>query len=235
MSKLRLPKGQMSESLPVAALLALSGGYMDAYTYTCRGQVFANAQTGNMIRFGIAFAEGRFAAAAPYLLAIMMFASGIFVADIIRRQDNAIEWLHWRQLSVLIEAAIMLIAAFIPQRLNFLANVMISFACGVQVQSFRSVCKNAMATTMCIGNMRSVMQNLCDYCFSRNPKSARRAGLYAAVIGLFVSGAVCGNFAVRAFGEYAIIASSILLLAAFIIMFKKEEEEEREMRNEKQK
>ncbi|WP_427189458.1 DUF1275 family protein [Parvimonas sp. G1604] len=39
---------QMSESIELAIFLALSGGLMDAYSYLLRGQVFANAQTGNM-------------------------------------------------------------------------------------------------------------------------------------------------------------------------------------------
>ena len=46
MKKLR---GQISESRRLAILLAVSGGFMDAYTYTFRGEVFANAQTGNII------------------------------------------------------------------------------------------------------------------------------------------------------------------------------------------
>ena len=40
---------QRSESFAAAALLALSGGLLDACTYLCRGGVFANAQTGNIV------------------------------------------------------------------------------------------------------------------------------------------------------------------------------------------
>ena len=42
--------GQMSDSFRAAVFIILSGGFQDAYTYFCRGEVFANAQTGN-IRF----------------------------------------------------------------------------------------------------------------------------------------------------------------------------------------
>ena len=41
----------MSESLLLGALLAVAGGFFDAYTYLCRGGVFANAQTGNIVLF----------------------------------------------------------------------------------------------------------------------------------------------------------------------------------------
>ncbi len=42
-------KKQMSDTIRVGLLLAIVGGFLDAYTYLCRGQVFANAQTGNMV------------------------------------------------------------------------------------------------------------------------------------------------------------------------------------------
>ena len=39
---------QRSESFPIGVLLALTGGFLDAYTYVSRGGVFANAQTGSI-------------------------------------------------------------------------------------------------------------------------------------------------------------------------------------------
>ena len=49
---------QMSESLPVGILLAASGGLMDAYSCLFRGEVFANAQTGNVLLFSIHLSKG---------------------------------------------------------------------------------------------------------------------------------------------------------------------------------
>ena len=42
---------QMSESFLTAAVLSISGGLQDVYTYVSRGEVFANAQTGNIVLF----------------------------------------------------------------------------------------------------------------------------------------------------------------------------------------
>ena len=53
--KLRLEKA--SESYLVGVLLAIAGGYLDVYTYICRGGVFANAQTGNIVLLGINVAD----------------------------------------------------------------------------------------------------------------------------------------------------------------------------------
>ena len=41
-----------TKALPVGVVLTLAGGFQDAYSYNCRGQVFANAQTGNIVLLG---------------------------------------------------------------------------------------------------------------------------------------------------------------------------------------
>ena len=50
--------GQMSESFLLGAILALAGGFLDAYTYIGRGGVFANAETGNIVLMGLELADG---------------------------------------------------------------------------------------------------------------------------------------------------------------------------------
>ena len=49
MTFLQKHHGQMSDSMLTAFFVILSGGLQDAYTYLCRGKVFANAQTGNIV------------------------------------------------------------------------------------------------------------------------------------------------------------------------------------------
>ena len=90
-------KKQYSESLRVGILLALTGGFLDAYTYLCRGKVFANAQTGNMVMFGISFLEGNIKDSFKYIVPIIAFAIGVFLAEIIRSKLLEHEKIHWRQ------------------------------------------------------------------------------------------------------------------------------------------
>lgn len=56
-------KTQMSESMALAVFLTLAGGFQDAYSYNCRGKVFANAQTGNLVLLGQNLAMGNWPAA----------------------------------------------------------------------------------------------------------------------------------------------------------------------------
>ena len=75
---------QMSESIELGIVLALAGGFMDAYSYMCRDGVFANAQTGNMLLLGINLSERNWGMALHYLFPVLAFAIGIALADVVR-------------------------------------------------------------------------------------------------------------------------------------------------------
>ena len=71
------PDQRGSRTFVTAVLLALTGGYLDAYTYFVRGKVFANAQTGNIIKLGIAIAQGNTEGIVGFLMPITAFCIGI--------------------------------------------------------------------------------------------------------------------------------------------------------------
>ncbi|EPX8801780.1 YoaK family protein [Listeria monocytogenes] len=208
---------QISESIGLGLLLALAGGFMDAYSYIERGQVFANAQTGNILLFGINLSEGNWAIAIQYFWPVVSFTVGIAISEVIHRRD--IRRLHWRQLSVLIEVVILIGVAFIPLDHNLIANSLISFVCGIQVESFRKMHGRGIATTMCIGNLRSATQNLCDYFEYQEKQYLRNSLLYFTVILSFIIGAVVGNFFIQLFAQYAILVCAFIQFIAFMMMF----------------
>ena len=72
---------QTSESFRLSAILSFSGGLQDAYTYNVRGQVFANAQTGNVVLMSQNFMEGNVDAGFQYMMPLLAFALGIFIAE----------------------------------------------------------------------------------------------------------------------------------------------------------
>ena len=72
---------QVSESFLLCALLTMTGGFLDVYTYITRGHVFANAQTGNVVLLGLNLAEGNIKEVAFYLFPIIAFALGILFTE----------------------------------------------------------------------------------------------------------------------------------------------------------
>lgn len=213
-------KQQMSETLFLVALLAVVGGFLDAYTYLTRGEVFANAQTGNMVLLAIDLARGNFTLAFRYLIPIFAFATGVLVAEAVRARFHTHPTFHWRQIVVAAEILILLAAAFTPRgpRDN-LINVSISFVCALQVESFRKIQGKAMATTMCTGNLRSGTELLFHFFQSGDKARFRPAFRYYSIILFFIAGASLGVWFTSLLEERAVLLCCGLLLIAFFAMF----------------
>lgn len=209
---------QMSESFILAISLAVVGGFLDAYTYCCRDQVFANAQTGNIVRLGITLANGEYAQTIRYFIPILAFCMGVMVAIYIRRKN--IFPLHWRQVILFLEAGIILMVAFIPVQpyFNIIANVLISFLCAMQAETFRKVLGKTFSSTMCTGNLRSGIENLYTAIAASDQKSLKNAARYFVIITLFAFGAFLGVLASNRFIEKAILFTLLPLAYAIWIM-----------------
>lgn len=218
------PHGQMSESLLTASFIILSGGLQDAYTYLCRGKVFANAQTGNIVLFSTYLFKGDWLHSRRYLVPVLAFMLGIFVAECFHRHYKYVEKVHWRQIIILAEIVLLFLVGFLPQEVNTIANAIVSFVCAMQVQTFRKVRGHAYASTMCIGNMRSGTEALCVYFHTRDREVLQKAMTYFGVIGLFAVGAGLGAVLTSVFAEQGIWVSCVLLTISFLIMFIREEE-----------
>lgn len=214
---------QMSDSYGLGILLALAGGYLDAYTYLLRGGVFANAQTGNIVLLGISLARQNWSRAGYYMVPILTFAAGVLVTELIRGRYQYASTLHWRQIILSVEILALVGVALLPLgQMDMLANVLVSFVCALQVQSFRKVDGNSMATTMCTGNLRSGTELLCRYWRTGERSLLRRAGEYYGIILAFVAGAAVGTLLSMSGDGWVVLAPVALLGAAFLLMFREE-------------
>ena len=216
--------GQMSESFLTAGLLSLSGGLQDAYTYLARGEVFANAQTGNIVLMSVRLFEGAWAQALRYLVPLTAFFLGVLAAELLHLRYKKMERFHWRLLVLLGEIVLLAAVGFFPGSWNLLANSAVSFACAMQVQAFRKVDGYAFASTMCIGNLRSGTESLCAWWKYGAPQARKKAGRYFGVIVLFGIGAGLGGVLLPYLGFGTIWISCALLTAAFVVMFAREEQ-----------
>lgn len=210
---------QISDSIRLGLLLAISGGFMDAYSYLFRGKVFANAQTGNLLLLGLSILEKEWSNCIKYLVPIMAFMVGVFLATSIHRKLMHQRKYHWRQIAILIEAIVLFGVAFIPQDLNLFANSLISLGCGIQIESFKKIHGLGASTTMCVGNLRAATSFISDYIYTKNIEDLKKGLLYLLVILFFVFGAIFGSVSIRVFGQSSILICSILLFLAFIFMF----------------
>ncbi len=220
----KIREKQMSENFILGIMLALTGGFLDAYTYITRGGVFANAQTGNIVLMGINIARGDFERVVHYVVPILAFALGILISEIIKATLKKSQHLHWRQLIVLAEIIILAICGFVPSgNGNTFVNVMVSFVCSLQVESFRVINGNTVATTMCTGNLRSGTELLFLGIEKKDKKIALRSLTYYGINLFFTLGAIVGAVATKFLDIKSILIASALLVIPFIMMFKPSE------------
>lgn len=218
--------GQMSDKFRSAVFIILSGGFQDAYTYCCRGGVFANAQTGNIVLMSAALFRGDWDNVLKYIVPVLSFLLGIAVAELVHVHYRKQEKIHWRQIVLIEEITLLFAVGFIPESLNPLANALVSFVCALQVQTFHKIHGQPYASTMCIGNMRSGMEALCAYFRSHDRETLERSLTYFGVIGVFAAGAGIGSLLSTAIGHGTIWVCCGLLAVSFGLMFIREKEEQ---------
>lgn len=212
---------QTSERFRICALLSFSGGLQDAYTYNVRGHVFANAQTGNVVLISQNLMTGNWRNALHYILPLMAFAAGVFIAERVEHRFKRGGKLHWRQIIIIMEIVMLFIVGFLPGKLDMAANILVSLSCAMQVQTFRTVHGFGYASTMCIGNLRSGTENLSVYLRDKDTDALFRALYFFGIIIIFAIGAGIGGVLSLHTGRETIWLSVVLLAAAALIMKKK--------------
>lgn len=206
-----------SESFVAGALLAVAGGFLDAYTFILRGGVFANAQTGNIVQMGLQIAQLQWGRAFQFLVPIISFVLGVLLTEFMRVRLHRIARLHWTQLVLGVELLLLLVVMCLPfGNYNWLANVLVAFLCAMQVQGFRLVNGNPYASTMCTGNLRSAAEHVAFYLRNGNKAHLRTAAMYLGIITAFVLGAVGGYWLCNLWPRWCLLFCVLLLALVFV-------------------
>lgn len=203
------------ESVRLGILLAIVGGFLDAYTFVGRGGVFANAQTGNIVLLGAYAAQGQFGQALLHLPPILACICGVITVESIKKYSSKLFLTHWRQIILTIEILIIFIVGFIPNIVsNIVVTIIISYVASMQVTSFRKLVDSPYATTMSTGNLRSASQAAFLAVTEKDRNAAIKSIRYFIIIFSFIFGAFGGGVLTLKFGEKAIwYAGSVLILA----------------------
>lgn len=200
------------ESVPFGILLAIVGGFLDAYTYICRGGVFANAQTGNIVFLGIYASNGEWSKALSHIPPIIAFVLGVIVAESIKKNSPKLFLLHWTPAILLFEMAVLLVIGFIPLTVSSsLVNIIVSFVSSVQISSFRKLVDSPYCTTMSTGNLRSASRAAYIAVTQKDHESGIRAIRYFLIIFSFVAGAFLGGLLSFHIGIKAIWGAAFVL------------------------
>lgn len=209
-----------SESLRLGVLLAIVGGFLDAYTFICRGGVFANAETGNIVLVALGIANRNYKSVFMAALPILAFVIGVVVTEIIREKSikNYSESTNAEKFILIIEAIILFIIGFIPDTApHIFVTTTISFISSVQISAFRRLVDSPYSTTMCTGNLRIASQALYLAITKKDEIAFARSIRYIIVISSFLIGASLGGILTVNFGVKSIWTCSIILMVSKVL------------------
>lgn len=204
-----------SNSVRLGILLAIVGGFLDSYTFICRGGVFANAQTGNIVLVGVEATKGNWGQAFMALLPILAFIIGIIVTERIKDLSfpSSSFIIETERIILIIEIIVLFIIGFVPTSVpHIFVIVPISFVSSVQIASFGKLVDSPYSTTMCTGNLRSASQAAYIAFTKKDHNSAIKTARYMIVILSFIIGACLGGLLTLWVGVRSIWFTVIVLI-----------------------
>jgi uncharacterized membrane protein YoaK (UPF0700 family) len=204
-----------SNSIYLGIMLAIVGGFLDAYTFISRDGVFANAQTGNMVLLAVRAAKGDWIGSLLYIPLIIAFILGVLVSEIVKIPQLR-QLLYSYQRSILIlEFVVLVIVGTLPRSVpNIVVTVCIAFVSSLQISTFNKLDNWAYNSTMTTGNLKTATKAAYSAFVENDQEAKKQFQEFFLIILSFLIGALSGTFSTTYFGDISIwIASGILLIA----------------------
>lgn len=220
------------EQYYIFELLTVAGGMMGLYTYSLRGQVFSNAQTGNIVKMAAAIGWGRYGVALYYLIPFTAYIFGTILSEILPQKVRQSHFIRWDTLLVGIEIVALFIVGFIPFSWpDQIVQVIINFLCAMQFNTFRQAEGVPMATTFVTNHVRQIGISIARIIkHHEQEKEARTKMLkHAKIILAFMFGGITVTALAPIMREKTIWLAIIPLSACFCVLLQSDLVYERAM------
>lgn len=197
-------------------LLIMAAGWFGGYTFIQRGGVFCNAQTANIVLFGIALGQRNWQHAAFLLIPITAYFAGAFFSELLGKTVKRFRFLRWDTMLIGIEVLVVFVLGLLPARVpDQICQIALNFICSMQFNTFRQVEGIPAATTFVTNHIREVGSNLAKYLRHRDEKSGRKVRVHGLLIVFFALGAVLSAICCGFMHYRAIWGSGVILLIIF--------------------
>lgn len=209
------------EKYYIFELLTIAGGMMGLYTYSLRGQVFCNAQTGNIVKMAAAVGWGRYRVAMYYIIPFIAYILGTILSEILPQKVRKINFIRWDTLLVGIEIVVLFIVGFIPFTWpDQIVQVIICFLCAMQFNTFRQAEGVPMATTFVTNHVRQIGISIARIIKHHEQEAEARAKMakHAKIILAFFGGGATVVALSPVLKQYTIWLAMIPLSACFCVM-----------------
>ena len=202
----------------LAALLAVAGGFLDAFTYVVHGGVFANAQSGNIVLLAVFAAGGAWANAIRHIFPIAAFVIGVAIAETVRHPRVAPRLRRPRRMALVLEIAVLAVVGALPSSFsNTVVVLAVAFVAALQSATYGELGQWSVNTTMMTGNLRTATAAAYRSVILRDHEASSKAIAFGVVGLAFLLGAGLGALLSRRFHERAAWGACVLLSAGLLL------------------
>lgn len=205
-------------------VLMFVAGFWGAYTYLLRGGVFCNAQTGNVVLFGLAIGSAKWGEALYYLIPISAYIGGATVSELLPEPVRHTLAIRWDTCLIFVEMAVVLALGFLPESSPVqITQIAINFIASMQYNTFRQAEGTPMATTFVTNHIRQVGLGLAEEIRTRgsaDKKHRAKWKKHAKILMTFFIGVAVGTVCCHIFLGKAIWGTLIPLGFIFIALLR---------------
>ncbi len=202
----------------VFATLMFVAGFYGAYTYSIRGGVFCNAQTGNLIFLAMELGKGQWLGGIYYFIPLFAYLIGTIVSESIPSTIKKSGFIRWDTLLIFIEILTVIFIGFLPETAPFqISQIAINFICSMQYNTFRQSNGISMATTFCTNHLRQTGVSIVKIVKRKGDMDENIKRFVSHTLMLFVF--VCGGIVSAAFCNIILGKAIWITLIPLIIVF----------------
>lgn len=207
----------------VFTVLMFASGILGSYTYILCGNVFCNAQTGNVVLMGMALGSGQWWHGLYYLIPIMAYILGAVISELAHVPVKNMCPLRWETLLIFIEILVVLLLGLLPQGTPVqIYQISVNFIASLQYNTFRKAEGIPLATTFATNHIRQIGVGMAQWLQHRrsNDKSHRKKFknhglmLLSFFLGTLIGAVFCHHFGQK--GLWIILVPYIIVAVALL-------------------
>ncbi len=205
----------------IAALFALVGGSLDAYSYLTHDHVFSTAESGNVVLFGVYASGHNWRHALQCVPPIGAFALGIAFARLLGTKTRKHTFRATLICQGLEGTVLFLLALFGDDLSGGWVVPLLAFSAALQNASFEALGPWKFNDAMTTGNLRNGTTAVVFWLLNRDrPKNSGQAIVSFTILICFLLGALLGGLYTRFDPKHALGPGFVLVLVGFVLTWR---------------
>lgn len=205
-----------NERLWLFCMLILSNGILGGFTFSLKGRLFVNAQTGNMILFSTGLGTLDKVIIKNTLTLLVIYFIAVMLAEYFSKKLYRQNKYIWEKILLLLSIITTFIIGFIPETTAFEFSLYpIAFIAAMQFATFERAHGLGMATGFCTNHLKQTATNLTRFLRTNDKTKLINSLSHFSMIFCFISGSTLAV----ALGNIFLGKTIWLATALFLIIY----------------